>query len=119
MDPSLFISGIECAKIEILLSQQERWSEMNIKTIGIDLAKNIFHVYGVDKHGKLVQKKRLTRKKIREYMVKLPPCLVEAQRIHQQSTYSVTFLYCSRLRTTVHHDKKKAAPQGGFTMVST
>ena len=49
---------------------------MKIKTLGIDLAKSIFHLYGVDAHGKALMKKQLSRKKLLEFMANLPPCLV-------------------------------------------
>jgi hypothetical protein len=34
-------------------TKQEGATDMNIKTIGVDLAKSVFHVQGVDKHGKV------------------------------------------------------------------
>jgi len=34
---------------------------MNISRIGIDLAKNVFQLHGVDRHGKAVWKRRLKR----------------------------------------------------------
>ena len=34
---------------------------MNISRIGIDLAKNVFQLHGVDRHGKVVWKRRLKR----------------------------------------------------------
>ena len=34
---------------------------MKLTTIGIDLAKNVFQVHGVDQHGKTVLKKQLKR----------------------------------------------------------
>lgn len=37
---------------------------MNITTVGIDLAKSVFQVHGVDQHGKVVQKKRLKRSQV-------------------------------------------------------
>jgi transposase len=36
---------------------------MNISRIGIDLAKNVFQLHGVDRHGKAVWKRRLSRSK--------------------------------------------------------
>ena len=47
-----------------------------IKIIGIDLAKSIFHLHGVDGEGKMVLRKRLNRSKLAEFMVQLKPCLV-------------------------------------------
>lgn len=34
---------------------------MNITTVGLDLAKNVFHVEGLDEHGHEKMKKRLLR----------------------------------------------------------
>lgn len=49
---------------------------MKVKVIGIDLAKNVFQLHGVDHHGHTVLQKRLSRGKLAEFMAKLPPCLV-------------------------------------------
>jgi len=49
---------------------------MKVKVIGIDLAKNVFQLHGVDQHGHIVLQKRLSRRKLAELMAKLPPCLV-------------------------------------------
>lgn len=49
---------------------------MKITTVGIDLAKNIFQVHGVDQRGNPVLKKRLTRKQVLTFFTQLTPCLV-------------------------------------------
>lgn len=49
---------------------------MDIKAVGIDIAKNIFQVYGINSQGRCIIQKRLTRNKLSEFMVTLPPCLV-------------------------------------------
>lgn len=36
---------------------------MKTTTIGIDLAKTVFQIHGVDDHGKAVMRKRLDRSK--------------------------------------------------------
>ena len=51
-------------------------SAMKITTIGIDLAKSVFQIHGVDKHGKAVLRKSLKRSQMAEYFVKLAPCLI-------------------------------------------
>lgn len=48
----------------------------NVTTLGIDLAKSIFHLHGVDQHGKVTLKKRLDREKLLESLAKLPICLI-------------------------------------------
>ena len=49
---------------------------MKITTLGIDLAKNVFHVHGENARGKVVVRKRLSRKKLLEFVANLPPCLI-------------------------------------------
>lgn len=49
---------------------------MNVTTVGIDLAKNLFQVHGVDKHGKPILRKQLRRDKMVAFFVNLPPCLI-------------------------------------------
>jgi transposase len=47
-----------------------------ITTVGIDLAKNVFSVHGVDAHGKTVLRKTVSRGALLELMAQLPRCLV-------------------------------------------
>ena len=49
---------------------------MEITTIGIDLAKNVFQVHGVDQRGKVILRKQLRREQMVEFFAKVPPCLV-------------------------------------------
>lgn len=49
---------------------------MKITTIGIDLAKNVFQVHGVDARGKAVLNKPLKRAQMAFFFANLPPCLV-------------------------------------------
>jgi transposase len=49
---------------------------MDITTIGLDLAKNVFQVHGVDEHGKVVLRKQVTRASLAAFFANLPPCLV-------------------------------------------
>ncbi len=49
---------------------------MKITTIGIDLAKNVFQVYGVDAHGKAALKKQIKREEMAVFLANLAPCLI-------------------------------------------
>jgi transposase len=49
---------------------------MNIRTIGLDLAKNVFQVHGVDAQGKVVLRKQVARASLAAFFANLPPCLV-------------------------------------------
>ncbi len=47
-----------------------------VTTIGLDLAKSVFQVHGVDESGVAVLRQRLTRARLLKFFAKLPPCLV-------------------------------------------
>jgi transposase len=49
---------------------------MKITTIGLDLAKSVFQVHGVDERGHAVVRKQLRREQVAVYFAKVPPCLV-------------------------------------------
>jgi transposase len=49
---------------------------MKVTIVGIDLAKSIFQLHGVNAHGKVALQKRVTRAKLRETIAQLPPCLI-------------------------------------------
>ena len=49
---------------------------MKVTTVGIDLAKNVFQLHGVNDFGKTVIKKQLRRAQVAEFFVNLPPCLI-------------------------------------------
>ena len=49
---------------------------MKITTIGIDLAKNVFQLHGVDERGKVAVRKPLKRKEMSSYFANLEPCLI-------------------------------------------
>src|SRR5919202_5570868 len=47
-----------------------------ITTLGIDTAKQVFQLHGVDAQGNTVLHKRVTRKQVLPLLAQLPPCLV-------------------------------------------
>ena len=47
-----------------------------VATLGIDAAKNLFQLHGVDMHGAVVLKKRLVRHKVLAFLAGLAPCLI-------------------------------------------
>jgi len=48
----------------------------NLTLLGIDIAKNVFQLHGVDDKGNTVLRKRLTRTKLVEFIVKLQSCII-------------------------------------------
>lgn len=47
-----------------------------ITTVGLDIAKSVFQVHGVDAHGIVVARRQLKRRYVLAFFKKLPPCLV-------------------------------------------
>jgi len=77
---------------------------MNITIVGIDLAKNVFQVHGVDERGKAVVQKRLRRKQVLIFFAQLPPCLVGMEACGGAH-------YWSRKLQAQGHTVKLMAPQ--------
>ena len=47
-----------------------------VKTVGLDIAKSVFQVHGVDAAGEVVIRRQLKRRHVLAYFEKLTPCLV-------------------------------------------
>jgi transposase len=47
-----------------------------LSVVGIDLAKSLFHLVGMDERGKIILRKRLARGEVLPFMAKLPRVLV-------------------------------------------
>ena len=77
---------------------------MKVTTIGLDLAKNVFQVHGVDAHGKVVVRKRLRRGQVREYFAMLPPCVIGMEACGSAH-------YWARELMKLGHTVKLMAPQ--------
>lgn len=49
---------------------------MHVTTLGIDLAKNVFHLHGADSKGRPVFSRRVSRRKLAATVAALPQCLI-------------------------------------------
>lgn len=47
-----------------------------VTTVGLDLAKSVFSLHGVDAGGRVVLRKTVRRDKLMELVATLPPCLI-------------------------------------------
>ena len=77
---------------------------MNVKTIGIDLAKAIFQIHGVNEHGKCLFNKQLKRAQMISFFANLPPCLVGMEACSSAH-------YWARKLQGLGHTVKLMAPQ--------
>lgn len=77
---------------------------MNITTIGIDLAKTVFQVHGVDDRGKVVLRKAVKRADLGKMFSTLPACLVGMEACGSAH-------YWARRLIEMGHTVKLMAPQ--------
>lgn len=77
---------------------------MNVTTVGIDLAKSVFQVHGVNEHGKVVLKKQLKRDQVATFFANLPSC-----RIGMEACGSAH--HWARKLRNFDHDVRLMAPQ--------
>src|SRR5262249_6107789 len=47
-----------------------------VTTIGLDIAKSVFQVHGVDAAGNVIVRRQLKRRYVLPFFQKLPPCLI-------------------------------------------
>ncbi len=77
---------------------------MNIKRIGIDLAKQVFQLHGVDSHEQPVLRKKLKREQMLRYFRDLKPCLIGMEACSSAH-------YWARELQKLGHAVKLIAPQ--------
>ncbi|NNU17087.1 IS110 family transposase [Parvularcula sp. ZS-1/3] len=77
--------------------------QQRVVTVGVDLAKNVFAVHGVDEQGKVVFRKSLRRPKVEAFFAKLPPCLIGMEAC-------ATAHHWSRVLTELGHEVKLMPP---------
>jgi len=77
---------------------------MKITTVGIDLAKNVIQVHGVDERGKAVLKKSLKRVQVLPFFANLPVCLIGMEACGSAHHWA-------RKLQTLGHTVKLMAPQ--------
>jgi transposase len=77
---------------------------MTTRVIGLDLAKNVFQVCGVDETGQAVLKRKLRRSKVLRLFADLEPTLVGIEACH-------TAHYWAREIAALGHEVRLMPPQ--------
>jgi transposase len=77
---------------------------MKIETVGLDLAKTLFRVHGVDSQGYIVVSKQLRRADVLPFFAKLEPCVVGMEACGSSH-------YWGRELTKLGHTVRLIAPQ--------
>ena len=98
MDPALGLGW----DVEVSTTEQE--TSMNIVRIGLDLAKYVFHLYGVDERGKVVLRKTLRRPGVAPFFANLPRCVVGMEASNGAH-------YWAKTLSEFGHDVRLISPQ--------
>jgi transposase len=77
---------------------------MNMSVLGIDLAKNVFQLHGVDDQGHVLVRKKLTRPQLLPFVAQLAPC-----RIGMEACQGAH--YWAREMRKLGHDVRLISPQ--------
>jgi len=77
---------------------------MKITTIGLDIAKSVFHFYVVNQKGRFVKKKQLKRKQLLSTMANIEPCLIAMEACGGANYWAREFI-------ALGHQVKLIAPQ--------
>jgi len=76
----------------------------NVTTVGLDLAKNVFQVHGIDERGRAVLRKTLKRAEMAIFFANLPTCLIGMEACGGAH-------FWARKLATLGHTVKLMAPQ--------
>jgi transposase len=76
----------------------------HISVLGIDIAKRVFHVVGMDERGQIVLRKRLSRHDLMPFIATLPPVLIGMEACGGAS-------YWARRCRAQGHEVQRMAPQ--------
>src|SRR5450631_3686414 len=63
-----------------------------ITTIGLDIAKSVFQVHGVDAGGQVLIRRQLKRRQVLAFFQKLPSCLVGIEACASEGHDSIAFM---------------------------
>jgi transposase len=97
MDPAL------AAEWNLERQLQPREGIMQVVRIGLDLAKYVFAVHGVDECGKIVLRKTLRRDSVSRFFAKLPPCMAGMEASNGAH-------YWARVLTDLGHQVRLISP---------
>ena len=68
--------GVAMRHNAVGMNCEERNHPLTVKTIGLDLAKDVFQVHGISETGRTIFNRKIKRAKLLAFFESLPPCMV-------------------------------------------
>ena len=81
---------------------------MNITTLGIDIAKRVVQLHGIDSNGEVVLKQKVTRDKLLSIISNLPKCLIGLEACGGSHYWAREFSKCGHTVRLMHPQFVKA-----------
>jgi transposase len=97
-------NGITTCQSVVLSPLGREPPEMEITTIGLDIAKNVFQVHGIEASGRAVIRRQLRRGQVLPFFEKQPCCLVGIEAC-------ATSHYWAREIAALGHDVRLMPPR--------
>jgi len=85
-----------CARVVVLVTTEQEASVSEASTIGLDIAKRVFHAHGADSSGKVVFRKRLRREQVLAFFAGQPGYLLkrpDGRPPHEVRRFYTSFSY--------------------------
>src|SRR6266849_10311675 len=95
--------GIACARMWFVENHETGAVPMQVTTIGLDVAKNVFQVHGVDASGAIVLRRRIRRGEMVRFFGRLEPCLIGIE-------VCATSHHWARMLQALGHEVRLMAP---------
>lgn len=84
----------------------------NITVLGIDLAKDVFQLHGINEHGKQILCKKISRTALPEYIANLPACKIVMEACGSANYWSRKFVSYGHVVTQISPQHVKPFVQG-------
>ena len=89
-----------------------------VTTIGLDIAKSVFQIHGVDAAGNVIVRRQLKRRYVLPFFQRLPPCLIGIEACPSAYSFSPLISSASERNCAANFSKAVAFPPdllGQFT----
>ena len=78
-----------------------------VTTIGLDIAKSVFQVHGIDAEGKVIIRRQLKRRYVLAFFQKLAPCLVGIEACASSHHWSRELAHLNRIALRLNQRPRK------------